>query len=238
MSFKTVAILFSVMLLNFTAYANELEAKKIDQRDIIFKSRDKTLRYRNIIGYKDGSFRDLIKINSTPSLYSSADGENYYTLKAEGNEIKVDCLYSDVRNPFNGIRIRKGICGLNQNLNSEYTDSAFNLTDKWQSETSNIDTSLLIERGEPVEVLVSENSEIKISQRYSELSDLENSTPDAIVEVSNSCFNLGKRRLYVVSHKLSHELEAVFIEPHGEEFTIRNLADEIKNIKTSSCSKR
>ena len=238
MNCKYIVIVLSFLVLSLSAYAGEIETKKINDRDLSFKTGSTSLTYTNIIGEMDGFFRDLIEINSQPSLFSAAKGETYYTLVAQDNHIKIDCLYSDLRSPENGIRIRRGICGLDQTLGSNYTESALEYTDEWQSEVSQLNTVPLLEHGKPIEFVLNKDSEIEIRQRYSNISDLENSTPDSIVIISGTCYNLGKKNLYMVSQKqdTKAKIKPIVIEPVGEEFIIRDLKDEIRSLNTASCT--
>lgn len=237
MKLSLTVFTLSIAILSLSAHSNEITAKKINERDVIFKVGNNSLRYDNIVGEMKGSFRDLIKIDSKPSLFSAAQGENYYTLNSEGKNMKIDCLYSNLRSPLNGVRIRKGICGIDSLLDSKYTESAFEYTDAWQSEVSQVDTTALLEHGTPIDILVSKDSKIEIRQIYSKKSDLEDSTPDAIVAISGTCYNLGKKNIYAVNQKQGSEikLKAVVIEVAGENFTIRDLADELHTLQGEPC---
>ena len=95
-----------------------------------------------------------------------------------------------------------------------------------------------MEHGNPIEFVLNKDSEIEIRQRYSNISDLENSTPDSIVIISGTCYNLGKKNLYMVSQKqdTKAKIKPIVIEPVGEEFIIRDLKDEIRSLNTASCT--
>lgn len=238
MTLRYIVAFLSLTALSNLADAVEIEVEKISGKDVTFKIENRTLTYNNIIREMDGSYRDLIKINSKPSLYSAVDGENYYTLEAKDNKIYIDCLYSDFRSPTNGLRVRRGVCGLNKTLDSEYVDWAFEYTNAWQAEISKVDTTSLLKNKAPIETSVSQDPAIKVRQRYSNLSDLENSTPSYIIEIAGKCYNQGKVNLYIVNQKQSLETNSTLavIEPAGDEFKIHSLSDEPYINKRTPCS--
>ncbi|MDK4198364.1 hypothetical protein QKY98_04460 [Pseudomonas sp. HR1] len=234
-----IVVFLSFMALSNLAGAVEIEVEKISEKDVTFKLENKALKYTNIIGEMDGSYRELIRIDSKPSLYSAADGENYYTLKVKENNIYIDCLYSDFRSSTNGLRVRRGVCGLNKILDSEYVDWAFEYTNAWQAETSKMDTTSLLEKKEPIEISANQGPNIKVKQIYSKLSDLENSTPNYVIEAAGKCYSQGKINLYVVNRKQNPEENPIFliIEPTGNEFKTHNLSSENYIKKSTPCSK-
>lgn len=227
------------MALANLADAVEIEVEKISGKDVTFKLENRTLTYTNIIGETDGFYRELIKIDSKPSLYSAADGENYYTLEVRENNLYIDCLYSDFRSSTNGLRVRRGVCGLNKILDSKYVDWAFEYTNAWQAEISKIDTTSLLEKKEPIEISANQDPDIKVKQIYSKLSDLENSTPNYVIEAAGKCYNQGKINLYVVSRKKNLEKKPILliIEPAGDEFKTHSLSDEDYIKERAPCSK-
>jgi len=239
-----VALIYIVAFLSLMALANladavEIEVEKISEKDVTFKLENRALTYTNIIGEMDGSYRALIKIDSKPSLYSAADGENYYTLEVKENNIYIDCLYSDFRSSTNGLRVRRGVCGLNKTLDSKYVDWAFEYTNAWQAEISKMDTTSLLEKKEPIEISANQDPDIKVKQIYSKLSDLENSTPNYVIEAGGKCYNQGKINLYVVNRKQNLEKNPILliIEPTGDEFTTHNASDKKYIKKITPCSK-
>lgn len=214
---KTLAlgIIFS---LSITANAKSDETKEITKNQIVysFKSIDgnlevtgngKTFRLENAIGSSGETYRDLVNFNNSPSLYyentaSSSAPIVHYTLSIKNDQPIIDCLYGDLRNPRNGISIRKAVCELEEPLYPDYQDIIYRFTDKWITETNSLNISnLQTNPNQPLTVSMGYLGAIEVSMHYSSLDDLLSGTPNTWLIKDGESYDLGKQRVYFVYNK-------------------------------------
>lgn len=166
--------------------------------DITVISNGHKRTYHNLTGSKDGSYRSLIKIDDSPALQVSSRDDFYYTLSVDNTELYIDCVYADARNASNGARVSAGVCGLNIEPDTEYEYIAQDLSNKWQETVFSFDTKNLSSDGYSRDYLLGEIGNIKIYDRYTSFSALENAIPRKIIKGPSGCFDFQNKVGFVI----------------------------------------
>ena len=177
--------------------ASELSEDKASG-DITVVSGEHKKTYHGLTGSKEGFYRTLTTINDVPALHVSGRDDFYYTLTVEGARLYIDCAYADARNSSNGARVSAGVCDLNIEPNAEYEYIAQDLSNKWQETAFSFDTKNLLSDGYSRDYLLGEIGNVKIYDRYTSPSSLENAIPRKIIKGPSGCFDFQNKVGFVV----------------------------------------
>ncbi|QXN52586.1 MULTISPECIES: hypothetical protein [Pseudomonas] len=177
--------------------AVELNEDKVSG-DITVVSGEHKKTYHGLTGSKEGVYRTLITINDLPALQVSGRDDFYYTLTVDGARLYIDCAYADARNSSNGARVSAGVCGLRIEPGAEYEDVAQDFSNKWQETIFSFDTQDISSDGYSRDYLLGEIGGVKIYDRYSSLSDLENAMPKKIIRGPSGCYDFQNKVGFMV----------------------------------------
>ena len=147
--------------------------------------------YENITGTEYDSNRTLTTVNGSPAILVLGREVQYLTLIVERHQVFVDCAYSDTRNSNNGARVSVGVCGLNWQLDDSYRDIAQQYSDDLQKSIFSFDTTSIIRNSETGSFLLGKMGDIKIYDRYSSATALENALPQKYIVGPSGCFEFG-----------------------------------------------
>lgn len=176
---------------------NAAEITKGTNGSIILKNQTHPTTYEDIIKSKDGIYRDLIKSNGTPALFTSGEADIIYTLKENNKKILIDCAIAETRSNQTGISIRKSMCDINKELSPDYSELGYSFTDQWKDEVSTIEITSLTMHGKPLDIIKGNLENIEIHENYKSLSDLENSTPETYLKKNNECYKIPYKKTFI-----------------------------------------
>ncbi|WP_321864798.1 hypothetical protein [Pseudomonas paraveronii] len=133
------------------------------------------------------------------NLASSSAFEAYFTLVRHGNDIFVDCIYTNVRNNQNGMLINKAVCGLEKPLIEDYEDLVYEFTDEWKNSTAEIDLDPLLKTPPaPLEVEEADFGNVKLSRIYKTQEDLSSSVPETVINNGSKKYSFGMGLVFPV----------------------------------------
>lgn len=207
---KRSVVLSLLLMLSTTSLSAEVSKTPLSD-SIYLKTNSNIIEYKNIINERDGIYRDLVTINGNPALYAGGDFDLYYTLKIENNSLFLDCLYADLRNHKNGIRISNAVCNINTPLKPNYSDVGFAYTDQWQEAADKVDISPLATYGKAIDVIVSNIGEVEVHEKYQSIDDLEGSNPEIYMKYDEGCHSFKHSKVFLV-YQSKEALEPQYIE--------------------------
>ncbi|WP_187803821.1 hypothetical protein [Aquipseudomonas alcaligenes] len=179
----------------FSASATEII--KGENGSIILDNRPTPKVYKDITQEKDGFYRDLIQTNSKPALFTSGEADIIYTLKEENRKILINCAIAETRSNQTGISIRKSMCNINKELNSDYAELGYIYTDQWKKEASTIDITKLTQSRKPLDIIKGSLNGIEIHEKYSTPAQLENTTPETYLKKGKNCYYISKNKTFI-----------------------------------------
>lgn len=169
--------------------------------EITLKDSGESKTYENIIGDKDGIYRAITYINESPVLFSGSLHEAYHTLRIKNSEIFVDCIYFSLRSSITGLRLARGVCGLNERLTANYAEETYKYTNAWLKEAAKVDISGLTNKKKPLIFYEKTKSSFDLYEIYEDTSDLENARPASVIKLKDSCYALNGATPYLIYHK-------------------------------------
>ena len=181
-----------------------------------FKSGNETILVPNVIGNEGENSKVLVAFDGGAALYyDNVAGrslyEVYFTLRHSGKKIKIDCIYLNARNGMNGMLISKAVCGLNKDLDENYTELMSRYSDAWMSAVGKVDIQGLIgSPSVPVSLTDAVWSDIAIVRTYNDVSSLSDTLPDTTVKSESKFHSFGKVPAYIV-YQLPDEITPAFI---------------------------
>lgn len=189
----------SVIAVSFTLTlsANAAEIIKGESGSIILDSKPNPIVYKDITQSKDGVYRDLIQTNSTPALFTSGSADIIYTLKEEKGKILIDCAIAETRSNQTGISIRKSMCNINKELDADYAELGYTYTDQWKDEVSIIDITELTQNMKPLDIIKGSLDGIEIHEKYTTLTQLNNTTPETYLKKGNNCYSIPNKKVFI-----------------------------------------
>jgi hypothetical protein len=207
--------------------------------EIILSDSTKIKTYEDITGEKNGVYRSLTTINQSPALFSGSSDQTYHTLLVKDSEIFVDCIYSRLRSNITGLRITKGVCGLNERLSANYAEEAYKYENFWLNESSKIKISSLIENRGPLILREKIKHNIDLYEIYKDFASLESAKPTSLIKSGDVCYELSDATPYLVYDK--HNLnQAVEVQAFEDDEPIRIHAidqDYLKELDKVKCPK-
>lgn len=157
-------------------YQNGLSQKyKVVHDDIQVYFYTDSMRFPNLLG-ESGMFvnRQLINFNERPSFWFSNDSsarlDSYLTLFIENETLKVDCIYANSFDNYNGFYQKRSKCGLNIAPFEDELLLESLLYDEKLIEQMGFSFDALSEEM-PIKILVGELNELKIYRIYSSVED-------------------------------------------------------------------
>lgn len=218
--------------------ANATEITKGKNGSIILNDKTHTTIYEDITKPKDGIYRDLIKTNETPALFTSGGADIIYTLKESNGKIFIDCAIAETRSNQTGISIRKSMCDISRELDSDYAELGYSFTDQWKDEASVIDTTPLTMHGRPLDIIKGNIEGIEIHENYNYLSQLENSTPDTYLKKNNECYKIPHKKIFI-NYSTTNPTQpiglSVLVAPENYEFK-KYTPTDLKSFQYQQCS--
>lgn len=153
--------------------------------------------YKDVVGNEGQVYKDFVIFNKQPSLWYSNTSSRlkfnvYYTLQAKQNKLMVDCAYADIHDSSTGMVINKAICGLNKELNSNYSDLIYSFSDKWIESFDQQKISV------PLDIQLGKVDDITIYASYSSQEAFDTYTPEIILNYQDKSYNFGKEKVYIV----------------------------------------
>lgn len=218
--------------------ANAAEIIKGENGSIILDSKPNPKLYKDITQSKDGVYRDLIKTNSTPALFTSGGADIIYTLKEENGKILIDCAIAETRSNQTGISIRKSMCDINKELDADYAELGYTYTDQWKDEVSSIDITKLTQNMEPLDIIKGNLNGIEIRERYNTLSQLQNTTPETYLKKGKNCYNIPNNKIFInySTTKPSHPINiSILTDAENYEFNVYEPKD-LNSLNYMPCS--
>ncbi|MFJ3261737.1 hypothetical protein ACIPK7_15895 [Pseudomonas sp. NPDC086581] len=192
-----VAVLTVLVAMLFSFSASAAEILKGESGVLILKGGSSSSVYRDVLGSKDGVYRDLIFLNSAPALLASGREDVIYTLKVEGGKAVIDCVIAEARSNQTGISIRKSMCGVNKELWSNYSELGYSYTDQWKGQAASVDVSSLVVRGNPLDIVDGVVEGIEIHQVYKAISQLEDAAPQIYLKKGGKCFEFPNGKVFI-----------------------------------------
>lgn len=153
------------------------------------------------------------------NLASRSAFEAYFTLSRRGNDLLVDCIYTNVRNERNGILINKAVCGLDRPLTEDYEELVYEFTDAWKRSTAevNIDT-LLKAPAEMLEVGEADFGDVKFSRVYKAQADLSTTNPEAVISKGEKRYSFATAFVFLV-YKFGNLDSPAYLKVSSGEFS-------------------
>lgn len=218
--------------------ANAAEITKGKNGSIVLNNKTNPMTYEDITKSKDGIYRDLIETNGTPALFTSGDADIIYTLKEKNGKILIDCAIAETRSNQTGISIRKSICDINKELDSDYAEFGYSFTDQWKDEASTIDITPLTIHSKPLDITKGSIEGIEIHENYNSLSQLENLTPDTYLKKNNECYKIPHKKTFI-NYSTTNPTQpiglSVLVTPENYEFK-KYTPTNLKSFNYKKCS--
>jgi hypothetical protein len=167
----------------------------------------KTKTYEDITGEKDGVYRSITTVDKSPALFSGLSDQTYHTLIVKDSEIFVDCIYSRLRSNITGVRIARGVCGLNEKLTSNYAEEAYKYTNTWLEDAARIKISSLINNKKPLTLHENTKHAIELYEIYNDAASLEGAKPVSVIKSGDFCYALNGATPYLIYDK--HNLDQI-----------------------------
>lgn len=219
---------------------NAAEITKGTNGSIMLKNKTHPTTYEDITKSKDGIYRDLIKTNGTPALFTSGEADIIYTLKENNKKILIDCAIAETRSNQTGISIRKSMCDINKELAPDYAELGYSFTNQWKDEASTIDITSLTMHGKPLDIIKGNIERIEIHENYKSLSDLENSTPDTYLKKNNECYKIPHKKTFI-NYSTNNPTQpigiSVLVTPEVYEFKKYTPID-LKSLQYQQCNEK
>lgn len=232
-----------IVLLTQTALAlssNAAEITKGKNGSIILHNKINPTTYEDITKSKDGIYRDLIKTNGTPALFTSGDADIIYTLKENNGKILIDCAIAEARSNQTGVSIRKSMCDINKELDPNYAELGYSFTDQWKDEASTIDITSLTMHGKSLDITKGKIAFIEIHENYKSLSDIENSTPDTYLRKNNECYAIPYKKTFI-NYSTTNPTQpigiSVLVTPETYEFK-KYTPTDLKSLPYQQCTEK
>ena len=207
--------------------------------EIILNDSGKIKTYEDVTGEKNGIYRSLTTVNKSPALFSGSSDQTYHTLLVKDSEIFVDCIYSRLRSNITGLRIAKGVCGLNERLSANYAEEAYKYENFCLNESSKINISSLIEKKEPLILHENIKHTIDLYEIYKDSASLESANPTSLIKSGDVCYELNDATPYLIydKHNLNQAVEVQAFED-DEPTSIHAIdKDYLKELDKVKCPK-
>lgn len=190
-----------------------------NDQSIMALAKGRSIHAENVLFSQGGQSAILTEFNRRPAILfentaSSTAFSTNYTIFIKNRGVHIDCIYSEIRSFLNGATTRKAICGLETPLNENYTDLAYESSDKWILEANQISIDPLFS-GLPVEQVVGKVGSIDVILKYNSVDELISSTPETWLSKNYKKKLLTNKKTYLVFDK--NLKGTLWVEIHDEE---------------------
>lgn len=236
---KYTIIAITAYLITSGGYAQENFTAKVREgsSEIAFHMGEYDKNYSDIVGDKNGTYRDLIRVDGRPALFSSSRAESIYTLYTLDGNVLIDCVYTNFRSQYSGVTVRKAVCGLNEELTPNYAEIPYKYLSKWQEQVDGLDISQTREKGAQLKIEDTTKSGFKLKTIYRTMTDLENGTPLTYIESSDLCYLANQKDAYLVYDNKNISIpDKIQIIGNEDNIITRNVNNEyISSLPESDC---
>jgi len=117
-------------------------------REIYAENNDKKEELKFEEDYTGNPSYSFDFFSGAPSIIADGrslhDTTTYATLKYNGEQFIIDCLYLDIKSKMNGVLVKEGFCGLNIPTPEKYSYHIDNKVDEIERDMDLIDTNLIL----------------------------------------------------------------------------------------------
>lgn len=155
-------------------------------RDLYVRNSSIEHSVTDILGDKGGVDRVLVTINGQSAIFVLGRDSYYYTLRLDGEQVMVDCVYVDGRNIYNGARISVGECGLGTLLESNFYEMGMELLAQQIRDVYSFDTKAGAHGSG--RYLIGKLNGIEFIDEYLTKESLMDSRPNKLVQWGGRCY--------------------------------------------------
>lgn len=201
----------------------------------------KTYQYKDVIGIEGQVYKNFVIFNNQPALwYSSITSKNnydiYYTLILKNNGVFIDCAYANISFSDYNMVINRAVCGLNTELNADYSDLIYSFANKWEDDISSQIRSLKVSSGDSL--LLGKIDDISILINYNINKELDSDIADITFSLKHKKYKPLHKKIYLVSFTNAPdklvELDEVIDKEEKKSFIKKDITDIKKNLTSNN----